>query len=246
MWKKFQRWRRGAILIVISFGLLMMDGPSRAQVASIKGPVAENLLSGRTIVIDPGHGGYDPGAIGRYSREADINLAIALKLRRWFQLAGARVVMTWSSPGQIPPHRKYRVHKRIQWINRTHGSVLVDIHCNAGMGAWGPQVFYWNETSSRLLADNVAQELWYFTHTHRSVTQINQFVLRHATMPAINVEVGFLSNHREERQLLDPQYQKALAWYIFTGTGRWFLKARWPIQLLKVPPPTEAVLFHRP
>lgn len=198
-----------------------------------------DLLRGRTIVIDPGHGGFDPGALGTATQEATLNLAIALQLKSWFEAAGARVLMTWSNPSQIPRHRKYRVQDRVPWINATHASVLIDIHCNSGMAARGPQVFYWDGASSRLLADFVAEELRYYTHTRRSVVRINQYVLRFAKMPAVNVEVGFINNRREERLLMTPQYQRSLAWYIFVGTERWFLRGRWPVGLLKAPPPTE-------
>jgi N-acetylmuramoyl-L-alanine amidase len=202
-------------------------------------PLAGNLLRGRTIVLDPGHGGYDPGALGRMSREADINLAIALKLRMWLQLAGARVLMTWSRPGEIPPDRKYKVRERAAWIAATHANLLIDIHCNSGQSAWGPQVFYWDGAPSRLLADYVSDELHYFTKSRRAVTRIDQYVLRHAGMPAINVEVGFINNSREEQKLLDPAYQRALAWYIFIGIERWYLRGRWPLRLLESPPPTD-------
>jgi N-acetylmuramoyl-L-alanine amidase len=229
-------WLAAGLLLV---GFLVSRPVARSH------PVASHIgrwLQGRTIVLDPGHGGYDPGALGAASREADINLAMALQLKAWLVRAGARVLMTWSRPGDIPPNRKYVVAARAAWIRSTHADLLIDVHCNAGPGAWGPQVFYWDGTPSRLLADYVAEELHAFTRTHRPVTRLDQYVLRHAGMPAINVEVGFINNRREERRLLSPAYQRALMWYVFVGVARWFLHGRWPAAWIPARPPTELLV----
>lgn len=206
-------------------------------------PMEGDLLAGRTVVIDPGHGGFDPGARGRQAAEDRINLEVALALKAWFQRAGARVLMSWSKPKDIPRFKKFRVTDRIDWINRTHGDVLIDIHCNSGYHAYrGPQTFYWNGAGSYHLARDIQQELQYWTHTRRGVTRINQYVLRYAKMPAVNVEIGFISNPREEALLMSSQYQRDIAWYIFVGTERWFLKGRWPEKSLSLPPPTHLLV----
>lgn len=203
-------------------------------------PLVGDLLEGRTVIIDPGHGGYDPGALGRKSQEAAINLAIALKLRQWFEMAGARVLMTWSKPDQIPLGQKYRVQERLTWINQQKGDLLIDIHCNSGSPPWrNPQTFYWDGSASYHLATDVQDELRYFTHSRRGVKRINQYVLRYARMPAINVEVGYITNPVEEKLLMTPRYQEELSWAIFIGTERWLLKGRWPAELLEAPPPVD-------
>lgn len=224
--------------LVLGLALLSVLGPFHTARPVTAASVQGDLLRNRLIVLDPGHGGYDPGALGRSTQEAQINLAVALELRRWLERAGAKVVMTWSRPGEIPPHRKYRIQDRAVWINRTGANMLIDIHCNAGPDAWGPQVFYWDGASSRLLADFVSSELQYFTHTHRPVSRIDQYVLRYAQMPAINVEVGFINNPRDEALIKNPAYQRQLTWYIFVGVERWFLRGHWPTDLLDAPPPT--------
>ncbi len=206
-------------------------------------PLIGDLLRGRTVVIDPGHGGYDPGARGMRSIEAKINLEVALKLRTWFQMAGARVLMTWSRPGEIPANRKYRVRQRMDWINAQGADLLIDIHCNSGASSYrGPQTFYWDGAASYHLASDVQDELRYFTSTRRDVKRIDQYVLRYAKMPAVNVEVGFITNSQEEHRLMTPAYQEDLTWYIFIGTERWLLKGRWPANLLESPPPTDLLV----
>ncbi len=239
------------IIGLLAVGLLMgaffiaasVQSQSRNKLTPQLPPMAGDLLRGRTVILDPGHGGWDPGAHGRDATEAQINLEVALKLRTWLEMAGARVLMTWDSPGAIPPNRKYRVQQRVEWINRQGGDLLIDIHCNSGQSTYrNPQTFYWDGAASYHLAEDVQEELRYFTHSKRDVKRIDQYVLRHATMPAINVEIGYLTNRQEERQLMTPSYQEDLTWYIFVGTERWLLKGRWPPNLLESPPPTDLLM----
>ncbi|MCY0865409.1 MAG: N-acetylmuramoyl-L-alanine amidase [Sulfobacillus sp.] len=235
------RWITVWMLILITGALVLAGQPlTNAGAATPPPPLAGDLLRGRTIIIDPGHGGYDPGSRGRQAIEAEVNLAIAHKLKTWFQMAGAHVLMTWSKPSDIPSHRKYRVQSRLEWINRQPADVLIDIHCNSGASSYkGPQTFYWDGAASYHLATAVQEELQYFTGTVRGVKRIDQYVLRYAKMPAINVEVGFITNPREEERLLNPTYQEDLTWYIFIGTERWMVRGRWPESLLKSPPPVD-------
>ncbi|WP_242968360.1 N-acetylmuramoyl-L-alanine amidase [Sulfobacillus sp. hq2] len=231
-----KRWLGAGIVVG---ACLLLSGAGTAP----SGGIAGALLRGRTIIIDPGHGGFDPGAKGRVAQEDQVNLAMSLALKQWFEEAGARVLLTWDHPGAIPSHRKYRVQQRTMWINQTGGNVLIDIHCNsADPGSHGPQTFYWDGKGSYHLAHDVQEELQYFTKTRRKVTRIDQYVLRQAQMPAINVEVGFITNRKEEQLLINPAYQRKLTWYIFLGTERWFLKGRWPEKLLQAPPPTHLLI----
>lgn len=242
-WASRRLWAAGVMLAILGWMGLFANLRTTSVQAANPAPLAGELLQGRTIVIDPGHGGYDPGALGKHSRESQLNLAMAEQLRQWFKAAGAHVLLTRSGSRDLPPHQKYRVQDRIAWINATRADVLIDIHCNSGGPRWsGPQTFYWDGAASYHLAHDVQQELQYFTGTNRTVTRIDQYVLRYARMPAINVEVGFITNPREESRLMDPGYQKQLTWYIFLGTERWFLKGRWPQGLLETPPPTHMLV----
>ena len=226
-----------SIVLSISLSVLSMGArsPAPEPPTGFHGP----WLSGRTIVIDPGHGGRDPGSIGSRSREDKINLELATQLAKWFHLAGASVVMTWSQPSEMPPHRRFNVRQRVAVINRSHADVLIDIHCNAGGPYWGPQTFYWSGDPSYTLATMIQQELQFFTGTRRQVNRIDQYVLRYANMPAVNVEAGFISNASEEKKLMSPSYQRQLTWYIFIGTERWFLRARWPSAISREPSHVE-------
>lgn len=233
-----------AVALLLGSFVLVSAVQSQPQVnGSRLPPVVGDLLRGRTVIIDPGHGGWDPGARGIHTTEAKINLEVALKLRTWLEMAGARVLMTWDSPNDIPANRKYRVRPRTEWMNKQHADVLIDIHCNSGQSSFrNPQTFYWDGSASYHLAHDVQEELQYFTHSKRDVKRINQYVLRHANMPAINVEIGYVTNPTEERLLMTPSYQEDLTWYIFVGTERWLMKGRWPGSLLEAPPPTDLLV----
>jgi N-acetylmuramoyl-L-alanine amidase len=225
--------------LAAGFGLLL--GVSHHPARSAAGPLANGLLAGRTVAIDPGHGGRDPGAVGKIAREDEINLAVSLDLRRWLQLAGAHVVMTWTDMRELPPGRNYKIQQRMELVHASDASVLIDIHCNSGQGGRGPEVLYWDGGPSQLLAHSILEELQYFTRTRRPVRRINQYMLREAGMPAVNVELGFVDNIREEKLLMNPRYQNQLAWYIFIGLERWYLKARWPESWLRATPPAEFI-----
>lgn len=186
------------------------------------------LMRGETIAIDPGHGGIDSGSRGQRYHEDMLNLAISRDLRDWYEQAGARVVMTWSRPEEIGPRQRLNVRARTEMINHSGANLLIDIHCNAGGVFTGPQTFYWDGAPSYLLAQRIQQELQHLTHTRRTVTRIDQYVLRYAEMPAVNVEAGFITNPREEALLADPAYQRRLSWAIFVGTERWLLERRIP------------------
>jgi len=78
-----------------------------------------------TIIVDPGHGGHDTGAIGGHRREKDVVLQIAKRVRRHLSAMGFRVIMTRSSD------RFVRLRNRTRYANRKHGDVFVSIHANA-------------------------------------------------------------------------------------------------------------------
>lgn len=223
-----------ASVLAISLGVML----SAERTPPTPGP-ATKLLSGHTIVIDPGHGGKDPGSLGGRAREADLNLEIAHALADWFRQAGAKVILTWSTHQEMPSHRRFNVRSRVALINHSGADVLIDIHCNAGGPYRGPQTFYWDGAASYNLARLIQEELQYFTGTKRQVNRINQYVLRYAKMPAVNVEVGFITNPQEEQQLMSSAYQRKLTWAIFVGTERWFLHARWPLSITERPDHVE-------
>jgi N-acetylmuramoyl-L-alanine amidase len=178
-------------------------------------------IIGSRIVIDAGHGGSDPGAIGRVLgvREADVNLAIATQLGQLLSQANASVHLTRTSDSHLFLSQRPVISKSFD------PDIFVSIHANStlqGQSALGTETLYWNLLDeSRLLAESIQQELVSVTGTvDRGVKQQNLLVLREATVPAVLVEVAFLSHPEEEAKLADPQFQKLVAQGIYNGIVR--------------------------
>ncbi len=218
------------------------------------------------IVLDPGHGGKDPGAIGRRlkAKEKDINLDVALKLKVLLEKElGLQVLMTRSDDSFVS------LGDRTKFANDNKANLFISIHANASKSSSskGTETYYLSTAvtsdaravealenqvvdlyeggvearskydgldfilsdlsqtehleSSNELAGNIQQNIVAGTRSYdRGVKQANFYVLRGAFMPAVLVELGFISNPEEERLLIDPDYQQRLARTIFEGIKR--------------------------
>lgn len=206
--------------------------------------LTSGLLAGRAVALDPGHGGPDPGAVGPGGvLEKHVVLAVALRLKHLLEQAGVTVYMTrdgdvdvsgLGSGHSLRERWRAGLRRRVALVDGWDADVLVSIHANAVPSRrWsGGQVFYHpaGHPLSRLLATRIQEELVHITRrTRRGVSgHIEHYVLEHVRIPAVTVEVGFLSNPDEERLLNDPVYQDRLAWALFVGIARYFREAGLP------------------
>lgn len=195
----------------------------------------------RTVVLDPGHGGPDPGAVGPAGElEKDVVLAISLYLRDYLSAAGARVVLTRDKdedlsglPPEVPDTKAIDLRRRVEIAQQARADAFLCIHANATSSPYwrGAQTFYRpNHPDSGRLARCLQTELVSVTRrTDRvALPGAKQYVLDNVTMPAVTVEVGFLSNPQEASLLADPDYQKLVAWAIFRGLARYFAEGARP------------------
>ena len=186
------------------------------------------------IVIDPGHGGMDGGAVGADGIiEKDINLSLSLDLADMFQFAGYRVVLTRYDDRSIHDQgtegiknqKVSDIHNRLKIMNETENAVVLSIHQNQFSQAKysGGQVFYGlqNEKSS-LLAETIQSNLkdMIQPENNRQIKQAYDtlYLMKHALPPAVLIECGFLSNPEEAALLSQKEYQQKLAFVIFTST----------------------------
>jgi N-acetylmuramoyl-L-alanine amidase len=245
-----QRW---ALLFVVLLAVVFFETPLMAQRGS----------KITRVVIDPGHGGRDPGAVGRRSKEKDIVLSVALQTGEYIKqhLPDVKVIYTRNTDEFIELHRRARI------ANENQADVFISIHCNATTNAsvHGAETFVMgehrsqanlevaklenaailleddadaqyggfdpnspeayiafslhqseNKTQSIRLAQKVQEQ---FTNRvgrrDRSVQQAGFLVLYRTTMPAILVELGFITNPTEEAFLLSEQGQVYMASAIF-------------------------------
>ncbi|NLC18724.1 MAG: N-acetylmuramoyl-L-alanine amidase CwlD [Clostridiales bacterium] len=179
-----------------------------------------------TIVIDPGHGGRDPGKIGiNNALEKDINLSIALKLRDLLEENGIKVIMTREEDVGLYDEndsnkKRADLKKRVEIINSSGALFAISIHQNSFTqeSSRGAQVFYHNESKEgKRLAEMIQTQLkeTIADGNHRQAKANNTYyMLSKTTCPLVIVECGFLSNRREAELLLDGEYQAKMAWGI--------------------------------
>ncbi len=177
-------------------------------------------LRGRTIVIDAGHGGSDPGAISYWGdKEKDFNFSIASKVRAYLEKDGANVIMTRYgdySPGSDWNFWVDELLARVSLANSNNADVFVSIHGNSypqDPGVSGVMGFYRkgsssSETLARILTTAVSRSsgLRYI-----DVQQGPYYVLNHTVMPAVLMEVGFLTNYSDVTHLRQNWFQDQVA-----------------------------------
>lgn len=190
-------------------------------------------LAGKVIVVDPGHGGADGGAVSKSGLvEKDINLKIALYLRDYLQESGAYVLMTRETDKDLADANSKRrktqdLHRRSHFVNEQQAQLLVSIHLNAIPSArWsGAQTFYDRRSheDSPILAKLIQDELIYnLENTTREAKSISTvYLLKTVRIPSALVEAGFLSNHVEAGLLATDSYQKKVAASIYRGILRY-------------------------
>lgn len=175
-------------------------------------------LLGRTIVVDAGHGGLDPGAIYNDIYEKDITLKIGKYLEEYLTKMGATVVMTRTddndlSNGTQNKRKKKDFDERIKIINDKKIDMYVSIHLNflENSRYYGPQVFY--NYDNKDLADFIQKYLNKQLKGKRNVKSIpsNTYMYKRLKRPGLLIECGFLSNAEERNKLTNKSYQQKFA-----------------------------------
>lgn len=188
-------------------------------------------LSDAVIVLDAGHGGWDPGKTGTDGAdEKELNLAIVEKLAAYLEAGGAEVILTRAADTALGGGKRADMAERKEIADASGGDMLISIHQNAfpSAAARGAQVFYHGESErGRLLAESVQESLRSrLADGNQRQAKENQayYILRMTELPAVIVECGFLSNREEEALLNDAGYQEKLAWAIYCGILDYFEK----------------------
>ena len=179
------------------------------------------------LIIDPGHGGDDGGAVieGSNIKESEINLLISQKLEKLCHLYGINTVMTRDSDNinypagdnSIALRKKADQNARLELIWDYPGAMLYSIHQNYYPSAspFGPQVLYGHDVESNelgiLLQNNLLTSI--SPQSRRVAAEINQniYLLKHCRCTSVLIECGFLSNPREAMLLQDEVYQRKIA-----------------------------------
>lgn len=182
------------------------------------------------IIIDPGHGGEDGGAVSVTNLpESGYNLDIAMRLQSLIQLLGYETAMVRTedisiyTKGETLAQKKLSdLKERVRIVRETDGAILLSIHQNhfPDPALQGAQVFYADTEGSEALAKQI-QSLLVSTVNQGSKRQIKKssgvYLMEHIDCPGVLIECGFLSNPQEEAKLRDPAYQKQLSAVIAAG-----------------------------
>lgn len=206
-----------------------LDAPQRTAKASAQnsGAITEGL-AGKSIVVDAGHGGFDPGASGvSGSEEDDINLAVSEFLKAELEGRGAKVTMTRSDENAIADTKDADMEKRRVIIHDSGSDIVVSVHMNSFKDdiVSGPLVlFMTGSDKGKKLADYIQQRLndELEPDSKGNARSDNLHVLRAGNQPSVLVECGFLSNPDEEKKLLTEDYQKKVAKAICDGVEDYF------------------------
>lgn len=200
-------------------------------------PTVSLPVSGKTIVIDAGHGKPDEGAqSSNGTTEAETNLKIALKLQNLLEQSGSSVVLTRSDENAIydldsktlKQKKISDIHNRVKIGNESSADIFVSIHLNKipqqQYDGW--QTFYNAQSAEgQKLAVSIQNSLndAIQKENNRVAKSIdNIYIVKHVEIPLTIVECGFLSNPDEEKLLLEDEYQNRLAWGIYNGIIDYF------------------------
>jgi N-acetylmuramoyl-L-alanine amidase len=251
---------------------LTLQDPYRLvlDIHSTRPPGARGALSGpgealRRIVLDAGHGGYDPGAVGPGGlQEKDVVLDVTRRVARLVEEGlGIKVALTRTGDHFVP------LRDRTQFANKERAQLFVSIHANAhrDLGSEGIETYFLSSEAtdndarqvaalengviqletgnSRAKMDALKTILWDLAQSefqeesshlaetvqdsvtrtlriaNRGVKQAGFYVLGGAAMPAILVEIGFVTNRKEERRLMDSQHRERVARAIYAGLAEY-------------------------
>lgn len=168
------------------------------------------------VVIDPGHGGRDPGAVGIGGlQEKQVIFPISLRVAELLEQQGVVVVMTRRDDSTLD------LQSRVNIANRARGNIFVSIHANAismsRPDVNGIETYFASENGRRLAASIQSNLLSATGMRDRGVKQARFFVLRHTNMPAALVEVGFVTGAQDAPRLADPAWRETAAQAIARG-----------------------------
>ncbi len=190
-------------------------------------PAPNGPLRGLTICVDAGHGGADQGGTANGVMEKDVVLKVSLMLRDLLLASGARVLMTRTTD-TYPD-----LDQRCELANKEKADLFVSVHANIAPNSdavQGIEIFYKGGTvASANLARTLIGAMARVTDSPNRGAKVDPRglrVLENTKMPAVLVELGFLSNAEEAQRLTTREYQEVMARALHDGVAQYWTKAR--------------------
>ncbi|ODV57599.1 N-acetylmuramoyl-L-alanine amidase [Lysinibacillus fusiformis] len=183
-------------------------------------------LQNRVIILDPGHGGKDPGTVKGSVSEKSITLKVSTQVKQLLENAGAKVYMTRT--GDTYPS----LQDRVDFTQANYGEIFVSVHVNsaANTSAQGTETYYAISTGDMYQEDiDLAtfvnnQIVSNLNMKNRGVKQEQYYVIRNMVIPSILVELGFLTNTEDHNKMTNDQYVNLFAESIYSGILQYYKK----------------------
>lgn len=230
--------KRIAVILAVVLSLAGLSGviATGFDYIAASGSIEERQV----IILDAGHGGFDGGAVAPDGTvEKDINLNIAMTLRMFVEQSGFKAVMTRTDDNAtddvetnaIATRKKSDLKNRLELMRDYPDAIFVSIHLNkfTTSAASGAQVFYSKtDPRSKTLGECIQKSVVGLlqpdnTRVIKQGTD-STYLLKNATVPAVIVECGFLSNHAELEKLKNEEYQSKMAFAVYCGILEYYGK----------------------
>lgn len=219
--QKFRPRRAAACFLLLLITLCSV--PLGQHITEVTTAKSGQPLKGKIIAVDAGHGGADPGAVGLSGTlEKDVNLSLAKKAETLLTEKGAIVVMTRNDDHVYSDIKKEELDHRADLIKKNNAKLFLSIQCNAvpNNELRGAQTFYYPDSEKGKQLAEAIQNRFIKTlkNTDReALTLSSAYIMSKLDIPAIMVEVGFLSNAEEEQLLNNEAYQEKITAAIYGG-----------------------------
>ncbi len=216
------------------------DGPLPGEDTTVSVDWVETLTqTGKTVVLDAGHGGEDPGAVSAFSdaKEKDITLAIVLETKKLLESDGYTVILTRSEDVlnytdenlSMTAKRRQDLQARKKLMDESNADIVVSVHLNAFTDSRysGAQTFYTKQSvSSKKLAIAIQDAMRAHldeANTREALLKSEDIIItKNCKVTTTIVECGFLSNEEEEKRLVNQDYQIRIAEAIKLGIDDYF------------------------
>lgn len=216
-------------LVLVCLSMILLAEPAKDKWMQTTGLSYTKGKDKITILLDAGHGGFDPGKVGvNGAKEKDINLSIAMKLKELLIQNDINVVMTREEDKGLYSEgdsnkKRTDMSKRVALINNSGALIAISIHQNSFTqeDQKGAQVFYYSNSAigkeyAELMQDQLKKSLQDGNRRFAKAND-NYYLLKKVSCPIVIVECGYLSNYEEATMLVEDKYQDKLAWSIHLG-----------------------------
>ena len=225
-----QLFLKGSVALLVFCAVLSLIWMKEQQSLLGREAMAEAVAADvPCVVLDAGHGGADPGKVGiNGALEKDLNLEIALLVKKYLEADDVQVVMTRETDAGLydenATNKKVQdMKRRIALIEEVNPVIVVSIHQNSYHEEYvhGAQVFYYTGSEEgKRLAEKIQNRLILGVdpdNNRKVKPNDSYYLLKKTGTPIVIVECGFLSNAEESEKLCSKEYQEKLAWEIHLG-----------------------------